>query len=58
MTLDRGSSGRWSEMLIKAVMWNVEEVGCRERELRALIKKYEPDVLVLSELKSTDLNQV
>lgn len=41
---------------MKAVMWNVDEVGSQERERRALVRKHEPDVLVLSELKAMGLS--
>lgn len=37
-------------------MWNVDGVGSLERELRALIGRFRPDTMVLSELKSIDLN--
>lgn len=37
---------------MKIVAWNADGVGSRGRELRALIAKTSPDVVVISELKA------
>lgn len=42
-------------MYVKACIWNVDGVESKGRELRALVKKYEPDVLLLTELKTVYL---
>lgn len=42
-------------MYVKACMWNLDVVERKEREFRALVKKYEPDVVIATELKTVDI---
>lgn len=40
------------------IMWNTDGIGSRERELREMIAKYEPDIIELLELKTVKADSI
>lgn len=43
---------------LRAILWNVDGISSTEREVRALIRRYRPDVMVLSGLKKIGPNSI